>query len=70
MRRIGTTNRFFVEFGVEDGTECNCARLVREENWSGVFLETDDAMWAKLQANFRAWPAVRCEKAAVTSNQH
>src|SRR6516225_11026609 len=34
LRRIGVCGRFFVEFGVETGAECNCARLAREENWS------------------------------------
>src|SRR5262245_5040521 len=35
FRRVGTTNRFFVEFGVESGAECNCARLALEEGWQG-----------------------------------
>src|SRR5262245_52590311 len=40
FRRIGVKHRIFVEFGVETGMECNCARLVRQERWSGVFLES------------------------------
>ncbi len=67
FRRIGTRHRFFVEFGVETGIECNCARLVREENWSGVFLEPVPELCARLQENYRAWPAVRCQQTAVTS---
>jgi len=37
--RIGVTNRFFVEFGVQDGVECN-TRLLRETGWSGVCFDS------------------------------
>jgi len=30
FRRVGTTNRFFVEFGVEDGTENNTRFLLEK----------------------------------------
>lgn len=36
--RIGTTNRFFVEIGIEDGTECN-SRLLLEQGWSGIWID-------------------------------
>lgn len=67
FRRIGTRHRFFVEFGVETGVECNSARLVREENWSGVFLEPVPELCTQLQQNYSAWPGVRCQQTAVTS---
>ena len=35
---IGTTNRFFVEFGVHDATECNTARLL-EQGWTGLMMD-------------------------------
>lgn len=40
---IGTTNRRFVEFGVEDGRQCNCANLAVHFGWSGLMLEADAA---------------------------
>jgi hypothetical protein len=40
---IGTTNRRFVEFGVEDGRECNCANLAIHFGWSGLMLEANPA---------------------------
>ncbi|WP_423929612.1 hypothetical protein [Candidatus Palauibacter sp.] len=36
---IGVTNRRFVEFGVGDGRECNCANLAIRFGWSGLMLE-------------------------------
>src|SRR4051794_15249841 len=38
LGRVGVLNRFFVEVGVESGRECNCARLLLEEGWRGVFF--------------------------------
>jgi hypothetical protein len=36
--RLGTTNKYFVEFGVEDGTECNTAYLL-QEGWTGLMMD-------------------------------
>lgn len=36
--RIGTGNKRFVEFGVEDGAECNTRRL-KELGWSGLWMD-------------------------------
>ena len=39
--RIGVEKRFFVEFGVEDGVECNTRFLAEVLGWSGVYFECD-----------------------------
>jgi hypothetical protein len=67
FRRIGETNRYFVEFGVETGVECNSARLARECGWSGLFMESEEAQFAGLTANYAAFPGVTCVRAVVTS---
>jgi len=40
--RIGTTDRRFVEFGVQDGTECNTANLSINHGWSGLLIDGDE----------------------------
>jgi tetratricopeptide (TPR) repeat protein len=35
---IGVTNRYFVEFGVEDATECNTACLL-QQGWTGLMMD-------------------------------
>lgn len=37
--KIGTTNKFFVEFGVEDGMECNARYLEKKGNWHGLMMD-------------------------------
>jgi hypothetical protein len=38
FRRIGTTNRYFVEFGVEDGSETNTTYLLYQ-GWKGLWID-------------------------------
>ena len=52
--RIGSTNTFFVEFGVEDGLECNTRFLAEVLGWSGVYLEPDPTNFRKLAARLSA----------------
>ncbi|QJW99910.1 FkbM family methyltransferase [Frigoriglobus tundricola] len=67
LGRIGTTNRFFVEFGVESGSECNCAELVFGQQWHGLFLEAADHYFRSLSERYREHPGVKCVQAIVTS---
>ena len=38
FKRIGVTNRFFVEFGVENGSETNSTYLLYQD-WQGVWID-------------------------------
>lgn len=59
FRSIGTTSKYAVEFGVGDGRECNTAHLVTDCGWSGLMIEGDPALFARLVSTFRDQPQVR-----------
>lgn len=37
--KIGTTNKFSVEFGVGDGFECNTVYLLEKKKWKGLMMD-------------------------------
>lgn len=39
FKKIGTTNKYCVEFGVGSGRECNSAWLVRKHGWTGLWMD-------------------------------
>ena len=51
FRRIGATNRTFVEFGVETGSECNTAKLLIE-SWRGLWIEAKPDHVAAIRRRF------------------
>src|SRR5947209_14459931 len=63
LGRVGVLNRFFVEVGVESGRECNCARLVLEENWRGVFVEAEARHFGALAERYSLQEGVSCVRA-------
>lgn len=50
--RIGTTNKVFVEFGVENGLESN-AHLLLFKGWSGLWIEGSEKSYNSLCMKFR-----------------
>jgi len=38
---VGTRDKFYVEFGVQDGTECNTRNLFKNYGWNGVLMDGD-----------------------------
>lgn len=39
FQEVGTTDRYFVEFGTGDGTECNTRYLREAKGWAGLLLD-------------------------------
>jgi hypothetical protein len=51
FQRIGTTNRYFIEFGVENGTECNTTNLLHD-GWQGLWIEANANHYSTIVASF------------------
>ena len=56
FRRIGTRDQFFVEFGVQDGSECNTRNLLENEGWSGVWIEGSAGLAEHASRTFGHFP--------------
>lgn len=52
FNRIGTTNKYFIEFGVEDGLECNSTILLYKQ-WKGLWIEGSDHHSANINTKFK-----------------
>jgi hypothetical protein len=50
--RIGTTNKTFIEFGVQDGLECN-THLLLHMGWKGLWIDGSEESCRAIQAKFR-----------------
>lgn len=51
FRRIGTTNQYFVEFGVEDGSETNTTYLLFN-GWKGLWIEGSPKFCQYIRTDF------------------
>jgi hypothetical protein len=52
FHRIGTTNRYFVEFGAANGAENNTVCLLRQ-GWGGLWMDADAALVETVNKTFR-----------------
>jgi hypothetical protein len=66
LAQVGAPSRTFVEFGVEDGSECNTANLSRTFGWSGLLMEADPQQAARAGAFYEGHAGVRVVTARVT----
>jgi hypothetical protein len=56
FNRIGVTNRYFVEFGIQNGAEGNAVLLADVFGWSGLFLEADEEMCERVRRKYAHRP--------------
>lgn len=49
--RISTTNKYFIEFGVENGLECNSTNLLYK-GWQGLWIEGSKKMYEDITRRF------------------
>jgi hypothetical protein len=68
LYRIGVESHWFVEFGIEDGSQGNCVALARESGWDGLFIECDDENFALLKDRWADEPRIRTLHAKVTAD--
>lgn len=57
--KIGTTNRRFVEFGIEDGRVCNTANLSINFGWNGLLMDCGKEYVAKAKYYYRSRPEIK-----------
>ena len=51
FNRVGTTNKIFIEFGVENGLECNSHYLLFK-NWRGLWIDGSSAHVKEIREKF------------------
>ncbi len=61
FRRIGTKNKWCVEFGALNGVhDSNVWTLIKNEGWSGVLIEADRTYFETLVENYKDTPRAIC----------
>ncbi|MGZ3529570.1 MAG: hypothetical protein ACXWNZ_18015 [Vulcanimicrobiaceae bacterium] len=65
FRRLGPGHSYFVEFGVGDGLQCNCAYLARYCAWQGLFIEGNAKDYERLAQHYRKFPRVHTAHAFI-----
>ena len=68
FRRIGEGQRFAVEFGIEDGTECNTRYLFEQRGWSGVLLDGSSDYAASARKLLEGRPVRVLDRFITTEN--
>lgn len=64
---LGVAEEFFVEFGVEDGAECNTRFLAEVLGWSGAYFEINTEACARLSRRYANTHRISVTNVAVTA---
>jgi len=65
--RLNVSAGRFVEFGVGDGRECNSAKLVVEQGWSGMMIEAGAKDFAAAMKRYADYPTVAIRQYFVSA---
>lgn len=68
FRRVGVTNRYFVEFGICEGVQGNAVFLADVMGWSGTFIEADPRLYKHLVRKYRHLDPVKTVQAIVAAD--
>src|SRR5258708_11506687 len=52
FNRIGYTNKYFIEFGVENGLECHSTNLLYK-GWNGLWIEGSGEFYQQITGRFK-----------------
>lgn len=66
FNRIGKGDRYFVEFGVEYGKECNTRFLTEHHCWGGLLMEGSPDKCEVAEEFYSSYPLVKVENAFIT----
>ena len=66
VRQLGVTDHWFVEFGVQDGTECNTRVLAEVMGWKGLYFEPSEAHFRALERRWAGSDTVTVVNQAVS----
>ncbi len=65
--RIGPGNKYFIEFGIEEGTVCNTALLASRYGWGGLYIDATPQDIAKVQARYAGRTDIAVRNAFITA---
>lgn len=68
FRRIGTTDRVFVEFGAQDGIQCCTRNLLENAAWSGTWIECSAKHVGNAKKIFKEFPVNVIEQFLTAEN--
>lgn len=65
--KIGAHTRSFIEFGIEDGVECNAANLAINFGWRGLFIEGSQRLAEKARHFYHIRNKIPPERVKIVS---
>ncbi len=70
INHVEIENKTFIEFGVEDYSECNTKFLLMHDNWTGLCMDGSSKAMEKLRNNSLYWKYTIESKAAFITKEN